>query len=110
MGEEGRRSLRERQSIAERSTTIWRRWQANLLEPAEWVGGLFFAREHFIGGWLAGHRVGDRELGGVVVVLINLLVVIGGGVNEDAADDDQVFALALRDDAIGDRVRHGLSH
>src|SRR5437879_5646313 len=42
-------------------------------EPAERVGGLVLAGDHFVGGRFAGHRAFDRVDGGLVVVVVDLL-------------------------------------
>ena len=64
----------------------------------------FFACQHFIGGWLAAHGIGNGHLGGFVVVVVDFFVVIGLWVDEHTTNNHEVLALILGDHAITDAV------
>ena len=44
-----------------------------VLESTEWVSRFFFACQHFIGGWLAAHGIGNGHLGSFVVVVVDFV-------------------------------------
>lgn len=82
----------------------------NVLETLERVRSGIFLGDHFGGGRLALHGVGDRVLGRLIVVVVDLLIIFGSWMDEDAANDQQIFCLILRNDAFADAVRNGFGN
>jgi hypothetical protein len=67
-------------------------------------------RNHLRSLGLAGHRAGERLLGGAIIVILDLLVVGRIPMDEDPDADEEIVRLGFRDDAFGDAVGDRLGY